>query len=92
MKLRGRRDANHAAIVATFRVCGCSVLDLANIGDGCPDILIGRNGVNVLVEIKNGSKPQLTEPEEKFYGDWKGRVEIIRDQHAAANLAASLCL
>lgn len=69
MRLRGRRDANHKAIVDAFRRVGCSVLDLSNVGNGCPDILVGvpsgrmlgegarwSTAINLLVEIKDGTR------------------------------------
>jgi hypothetical protein len=36
----GRRDANHAAIVAGLRALGHFVVDLAGVGDGVPDLLV----------------------------------------------------
>ena len=69
MRRRGRRDANHQAIVDGFRRVGCSVLDLGNVGDGCPDLLVGvpsgrmlgegdrwSTSINLLVEIKDGTR------------------------------------
>lgn len=36
-----RVDANHSQIVKALRQCGVSVLSLAPVGHGCPDLLIG---------------------------------------------------
>jgi hypothetical protein len=47
-----RVDGNHVQIAAAFAACGCSVLDLARLGGGVPDLLICRNGRCVLVEVK----------------------------------------
>ena len=82
--MRARRtDANHKQIVAAFRKMGCTVLDLSRVGQGCPDILVGKHGVNVLVEIKDGDKPpsarRLTDDESKFHESWKGRVVTVFD-------------
>jgi len=77
----GRTDANHAAIVATLRAIGASVVSLADIGGGCPDLLVGYRGVNLLLEVKDGNKPpsarKLTQAEQKFFGDWRGIVYIV---------------
>jgi hypothetical protein len=75
---RARRvDANQAEIVAEFRKCGYSVLDLSGVGQGCPDLLVRRKakgGVLMLVEVKDGKKPpsarELTPPQVKFHAKW----------------------
>ena len=36
-----------------MRDCGCSVLDLAQIGGGVPDLLVGYRGLNYLIELKS---------------------------------------
>lgn len=81
-----RVDDNQNELVNTFRQMGCSVLILSDVGKGCPDILVGltsRGGgrVNLLVEIKDGSKPRsackLTKDEQKFHEEWRGQVCII---------------
>ena len=87
--MRARRvDANHARIVKAFRQMGCNVLDLSRVGQGCPDLLIAKHGINVLVEIKDGSKPpsarKLTPDEQQFHADWKGRVATVLDVEDAA--------
>ncbi len=74
-------DANHAEIVGAFRKFGCSVLLLHHVGNGCPDICVGKNRKTVLVEIKDGSKPpsarELTKDERKFHDEWKGSVFVV---------------
>lgn len=76
-----RIDANQREIVKGLRICGMSVLVLSSVGKGCPDILVGAFGKNVLMEIKDGKKPpsarKLTEHEEKFAECWKGNVSIV---------------
>lgn len=46
------KDANHKTIERAFFAHRASVVDLSNIGDGCPDLLIGFAGRTVLVEVK----------------------------------------
>ena len=81
MRHRARRDENHAEVVAALRAIGCSVLDLASIGGGCPDLLAAKNGRSVLLEVKDGSKPpsarKLTEDELKFHGSWLGPIAVV---------------
>ena len=86
--MRARKvDANHAEIVKTFRQLGCTVLDLSRVGQGCPDVLVGYRGVNLLVEIKDGKKPPskrlLTPDENEFFCKWKGQVQVVTSQDDA---------
>lgn len=57
MRKAYRVDNNQQVIVAALRQHGCTVQHLHVIGKGCPDLLIGVNGANFLLEIKDGSKP-----------------------------------
>lgn len=81
MRKRARIDQNHAEIVDALRKVGCSVLSLAPMGDGCPDLLVGRRGVNYLLEVKDGSLPLsrrlLTIDEKIFAVNWHGMPVII---------------
>ena len=49
-----RVDANQPVIVAALRAIGATVQHLHAVGQGCPDILVGYDGVNFLMEIKDG--------------------------------------
>jgi len=85
-----RVDQNQSRIVKELRQMGYSVVSLADVGDGCPDIAVG--GVipcphcgsgfprNLLVEIKNWqlkpSQRRLTPKEKLWHQDWKGQVSI----------------
>lgn len=74
-------DGNHADIVAAFERCGCTVLSLAPMGRGCPDLLIGCDLANYLVEVKDGSRTpserRLTPDEMRFQKDWRGHWSMI---------------
>jgi hypothetical protein len=80
---RARRvDANQAAIVEALRAAGCSVQDLHEVGDGCPDLLVGftdRDGVghNYVLEVK-GPRGWLTGKQPKWHRNWKGQKAIVR--------------
>lgn len=81
MRRAARTDANHAAIVAAFRRLGYSVLDLSRVGQGCPDLLVARGGVSILVEVKDGAKTPsrraLRRSQIDFVGRWKGRTVVV---------------
>ena len=49
-------DANHAAIVDALRKIGCFVQSLAQVGKGCPDLLVGHAGRWHAIEVKDGAK------------------------------------
>ena len=71
MRTRGRVDENQAAIVRALRQIGASVQSLADIGDGCPDLLVGFRNRIALMEIKDGNQPpskrRLTEDEQNWH-------------------------
>lgn len=85
-----RVDDNQRLLVELWRRMGASVLILSDVGNGCPDVLVGYNGLNALVEIKDGSKvpskQKLTSLEADFHDSWRGHVCIVRDEEEAKNL------
>lgn len=79
-----RVDANQPGIVKDLRKMGFTVVSLADVGDGCPDILVGSLNTpnrNFLFEIKNWklkpSERRLTPKEEVFHAAWKGQVAVV---------------
>lgn len=76
MRRRAKVDLNQPEIVKAFRDMGCSVQHLHTIGSGCPDIIVGISGFNVLVEIKvpDGS---LTIDQILWHDSWRGQVAIV---------------
>lgn len=74
-------DQNQAAIVEALRVVGCTVQPLHAVGQGCPDLLCARNGVNYLIEVKDGSKPpsarKLTRDQVLWHDAWRGQVAVV---------------
>lgn len=86
MRTAARVDANQTEIVKALRRVGASVLIISQLKN-CFDILVGYNGVNFIMEIKDGSQPlskrKLTEGELKFKDNWKGGeyyiIESVED-------------
>ena len=78
---RSRVDINQVEIVRALRKCGCTVQNLSAVGKGCPDILVGYNGINYLMEIKNDkankSDKVLTPDQVGWHGLWRGHVVVI---------------
>lgn len=77
---KSKVDANQSVIVEAFRKCSWVVCDLSAVGNGIHDILIGRPGINVLVEIKDGDKKpsarKLTDAQITFHDEWTGPKDI----------------
>jgi len=76
-----RTDHNQASIVAALRSVGASVQTLHEVGHGCPDLLVGYKGENLLIEVKNpAQKPsdrRLTVDEKSWHESWRGHVVVV---------------
>jgi len=81
VRLRAKVDDNQKEIVKAARKLGCSVAITSQLGKGFPDVVIGWNGVNYLVEIKDGNKPpsarKLSPDELEFQAAWQGQYDVI---------------
>src|SRR3990167_2302049 len=76
--------SNKAEIVQILKkVPGLSVLDLSELEEGCPDLLIGYKGFNHLIEIKNSDSKESgtlqTERRKIFFDGWLGQIIIASD-------------
>jgi Holliday junction resolvase len=67
-----RIDTNHKKIVKALRDAGATVVSLASMKHGCPDLLVGFAGETMLMEIKKDSKAKFTPDQLEFIGKWKG--------------------
>jgi Holliday junction resolvase len=67
-----RIDSNHKEIVAALRQVGATVVSLAEMKHGIPDILVGYNGETILMEIKRDAKAKFTPDQLDFLSKWKG--------------------
>lgn len=70
-----RVDGNQSAIVAALRAVGCSVHSLATVGDGCPDLLVGKGGQTYLIECKQPGK-RLSPIQKAWHAAWRGKAHI----------------
>lgn len=74
-------DANQNEIVNALRKTGCTVQILSNVWKGCPDLVVGFSGLNLMMEIKDGAKPKssqkLTVDQVKWHQDWNGAVVVV---------------
>lgn len=71
-------DANQKEIVFGLRAIGCSVIDCSAVGHGFPDLIIGLNGKNFLIEVKNPqTRGKLNDLQKAFFKNWNGQVNVI---------------
>lgn len=81
MRRAAKVDGNHIEIMQALQGCGYSVQSLASVGLGCPDLLVGRNGCNWLLEIKDpAQKPsdrELTKDQKRWHAMWRGQKAVV---------------
>lgn len=81
-----RTDKNQQEIVKLLRrIPGVSVFDLSGVGNGCPDVLIGFRGVNILIEIKRG-RGRKTDPQHLFALTWNGQTAVAHNFEQALSI------
>lgn len=73
----GRVDANQAEIVRALRDAGCSVYVASSCGEGFPDLVVGRDGHNWLLEVKVARGAQ-TPQQVAFHAAWRGQYAVVR--------------
>ena len=90
------RDRNHREIVVAFEEAGAQVVDLAGVGGGVPDLLVGYGGHNYLVEIKDPAKDQrhiqdgeLSPEQLAWHLAWPGETVVVHTPAAARSLLES---
>ena len=89
---RSKVDANQRQIVSALRQAGVSVISLAAVGDGCPDLLVSRNGWMMLLEVKVPGE-KLRPSQVAWAAKWDPHapvivVESVMDALAAVGLTA----
>jgi len=86
------RDENEKEIVDALESIGCTVHRL----DTPVDLLIGRGGKNVLIEIKNPNKPKgdrkKTPAQVEFFKDWQGQVTICETPEQAIEVVSCMTI
>lgn len=87
MRFASRLDANHKDIADGLRAFGCSVLSLARLGSGAPDLLVGIGTHNVLIEIKVKAG-KLSDGQKEFFAVWRGPKAVVRSLEEAIDALA----
>ena len=90
MRRAARIDRNQTEIVEALRKLGASVQPLHNAGDGIPDLLVGFQGRNFLIEVKDGTKKpsarKLTPCQVEWHNEWLGQAAIVTSTEEAIAL------
>jgi hypothetical protein len=73
-RLRPRRDASEPAIVEALEAYGFSVVKLSIPGG--PDLLLGRQGVTRVAEVKTG-RARLRPAQRAWWDAWRGNQAIL---------------
>jgi hypothetical protein len=81
-----RVDDNQSKVVKALRDLGATVQHLHAVGKGCPDIVVGFKGKNLLLEIKDGDKKVLTPDQVNWHKLWKGQVNVVTSVDDAKTL------
>jgi hypothetical protein len=94
MRFRPRLDTTQREIVEALRKAGYSVRSLAGVGNGCPDILVGCQRGNVLLEAKGEharthKKGILSDQEKLFFTAWLGPVALVFSAEDALSVVAN---
>jgi Holliday junction resolvase len=87
-----RRDDGEREIIDALREAGAYVKQIND--DGTFDLLVHHGGRTLLLEVKDGKKPQskrkLTEAEQKFHNEWPGdNLFIVNSVDEALELLRS---
>jgi len=94
MRVRGRVDRNQPEIVRALRQIGASVQSLADVGQGCPDLLVAFRGKTLLMEVKDGllppSQKRLTEDEQIWHKTWQAPVLVVESVQDALKFVSSI--
>lgn len=79
-------DANQNEIVDALRALGCTVQSLAEVGDGCPDLLVGVEHVDFILEVKIPGE-ELNARQTKWHREWNGRAHVVWTVDQALDVA-----
>lgn len=71
-------DANQGDILKELRkIPALDIIDLTEVGDDCPDILLGYQRKNWLVEIKT-TTGRVKPGQKRHHREWPGQTAICR--------------
>ena len=83
MRRAAKVDTAHPECVKYLVAAGYSVISLAAVGKGCPDLLVARNGRAMLMEVKSPKRekahPDVLARQALWRARWRGpEVPTVR--------------
>ncbi|WP_136420299.1 hypothetical protein [Herbaspirillum sp. ST 5-3] len=87
-----KTDANQTEIVEALRAADCFVQSLANVGKGCPDLLVGRDMRWFTFEVKDGSKPPSARKLTRDEQTWHDRARLFAPVHIVESVEQALAI
>ena len=96
MRRAAKIDENQPEVVKALEAFGCTVLSLAQLGKGVPDLLWGKDGKMGLIEVKDGTKPaydrRLNPKQLEWHAWWRGGpVSVVTDVEGAIRAVKVVC-
>jgi hypothetical protein len=80
-------DANQPEIVEALRLAGVSTQSLAEVGDGCPDLLCGVPSMTFILEVKMPGE-EFSPRQRTWHRYWTGPSHVVRSIEEALDVAA----
>lgn len=75
MRRAAKRDVSESPIVKALELCGWTVQPLSQ--KDVPDLLLSRQGVTAVAEVKTGNEP-LRPGQARWWARWQGEIVILR--------------
>ena len=72
-----RQDKNQTEISAALEKIGASVEAIRSLHGGCPDLLVGFQGRNYLIEVKVPKEGRLSDIQKVWRDDWSGGKPFV---------------
>jgi hypothetical protein len=72
-----RQDKNQTEIGAALEKVGATVEPIRSLHGGCPDLLVGFQGRNYLIEVKVPKEGRLSEIQKVWRDDWSGGKPFV---------------
>lgn len=81
MRRAAKVDRNQVEIVAALRAVGASVAPCHAVGAGFPDLVVGYQGNNWLIEVKDPlqskHRHELTPAQVEFHAAWREQIAKV---------------
>ena len=92
-----RADGNQRSVAAALRRVGASVEYLHTVGKGVPDLLVGYQGRDFKIEMKDGTKSpahrERTDAQVGWHASWRGAPALVArcEEEALCAIGAEPC-